>query len=525
VTDSTVADAKTPIRQHRLITRLIASAGKRGRQALSFLSGDVGLLAGSLVVAAFSLLLPSGLGSDPAQWVLWGKEIDHLSLSTAQSWTAWKPGAVLFTQIFGLLGEHASTLWMFTSRTGYVLAFAIAFRLTAQLVRNAPVGDAADRRPPALIAGGTAAVWIMLVGDVHLVMFGFSEGLLVALGLLSVDRALRDKPREAILFGLAAGLFRPEFMIVTAWLVLPSLRQDRRLLGLMLLGAAAVVAAWVVPDWIGSGDALNNPHIQRAYVQRYPGTSGGNPLLSLESVASQLRKLAALFLPMGCAVAWFLRRKGYVQPFRVLMAGLVALVPFVAGTLMGAPVVGRYGISADSMFVVVSAVGIGVSLAYLASRLAAGGLARNALVASSVAGFSALGVLQLARVVPKELAAGQTQQQLFDGLPVAIRAAGGPAAVVRCGEVVRLIPWDATITSRLGLRIEQLSRNGGPADPLNQSPILDGTYFEPTPSSIPNAIDLDYATGEAFKKMPGVSLRAEAGHWRVWQRCAPATRY
>jgi hypothetical protein len=151
-------------------------------------------------------------------------------------------------------------------------------------------------------------------------------------------------------------------------------------------------------------------------------------------------------------------------------------------------------------------------------------LARNALVAFSVAGFSALGVLQLARVVPKELAAGQTQQQLFDGLPIAIRAAGGPAAIVKCGEVVRLIPWDATITSRLGLRIEQLSRNGGPADPLNRSPILDGTYFEPTPSSIPNAIDLDYASGVSFKKLPGVSLRAQAGQWRIWQRCAPAAR-
>jgi hypothetical protein len=35
---------------------------------------------------------------------------------------------------------------------------------------------------------------------------------------------------------------------------------------------------------------------------------------------------------------------------------------------------------------------------------------------------------------------------------------------------------------------------------------------------------LDEAMGEAFKKMPGVSLRAGAGHWRVWQRCAQAAR-
>jgi len=519
-----MAAAKTPIRQHRLITRLIASAGKRGRQVLAFLSGDLGLLAGSLVVAAFSLLLPSGLGSDPAQWVLWGKEIDHLSLSTAQSWTAWKPGAVLFTQVFGLFGEHASTLWMFTSRTGCVMAIAVAFRLTAQLVRNAPVGQAADRRLPALIAGGTAAVWVLLVGDVHLVMFGFSEGLLVALGLLSVDRALRDKPREAILFGLAAGLFRPEFMIVPAWLVLRSLREDRQLLKLMVFGAAAVVAAWLIPDWIGSGDALNNPHIQSAYIQRYPSTSGGNPLRSLEAAGAQLRKFVLLVLPLGCVVAWTLRGKGYEQPFKVLTAGAVGLIPFVAGAALGGPVVGRFAIAADALFPIVSACGIGVSLAYLSGRLAAGSLARAAFAAFSVAAFSALGVLQLARVVPKELTAGQTQQQLFDGLAVAIRAAGGPAAVVKCGEVVRLIPWDATITSRLGLRIEQLSRNGGPGDPLNRSPILDGTYFEPTPSSIPNAIDLDYASGVSFKKLPGVSLRAQVGQWRIWQRCAPAAR-
>src|SRR5690349_22767192 len=67
-------DAAIPIRSAR---RATASA--------------VGLLtAGCGAIAALSLLLPSALTYDPMSWLIWGREIAHLDLSTTYG-PSWKP--------------------------------------------------------------------------------------------------------------------------------------------------------------------------------------------------------------------------------------------------------------------------------------------------------------------------------------------------------------------------------------------------------------------------------------------------
>src|SRR3954464_8927873 len=85
-----------------------------------------------LGLTALSFLAPSTPTYDPWAWIIWGREIVHLDLSTVGG-PSWKPLPVLFTAPFSLFGDAAPDLWLVVARAGALLALAMTFRLARRL--------------------------------------------------------------------------------------------------------------------------------------------------------------------------------------------------------------------------------------------------------------------------------------------------------------------------------------------------------------------------------------------------------
>ena len=99
----------------------------------AWLTGTLLVVVGCLALAALSLLAPSAPTYDPWSWIIWGREVVHLDLSTVGG-PSWKPLPVLFTAPFALLGNSAApALWLVIARAGALLALVMAFRLARRL--------------------------------------------------------------------------------------------------------------------------------------------------------------------------------------------------------------------------------------------------------------------------------------------------------------------------------------------------------------------------------------------------------
>ncbi|HSD77936.1 MAG TPA: hypothetical protein VLA98_11040, partial [Solirubrobacteraceae bacterium] len=65
-----------------------------------------------LLLTALSFLFPSAPTYDPWAWIVWGREVVHLDLSTVDG-PSWKPLPMLFTTPLALAGGLAPDLWLF----------------------------------------------------------------------------------------------------------------------------------------------------------------------------------------------------------------------------------------------------------------------------------------------------------------------------------------------------------------------------------------------------------------------------
>ena len=199
-----------------------------------------------LALAALSMIGPFAPTYDPWAWIIWGREILHLDLSTVDG-PSWKPLPVLLTTPFALFGGLAPALWVFVARAGTIAGVVLLFRL--------------GRRFGGLPAAFAAAVpyalawWTLRNGGL-----GSSEGLLVALVLLGVERQLDGRPRSAFLCLLGAALLRPEAWPFLGLYGLWLLWREPALRRLVIAGFAAIPALWFLPEWWGSGDPLRAMH-------------------------------------------------------------------------------------------------------------------------------------------------------------------------------------------------------------------------------------------------------------------------
>src|SRR5215213_6324625 len=165
-------------------------------------------------LAALSLLVVAPAPSyDPWMWLLWGREVAEGALDTRDG-PAFKPLPVAVCALLTPLGQAAPVLWVFLVRTAALLAVWLAWRLGRRLTDGSVLGGAA------------AAVGVLLCGR----LLGFSASgaepaLVLAAALGGVEAWAAGRERVAVAVALAAAL---------------------------------APAAWLVPEWLGSGDVLRS---------------------------------------------------------------------------------------------------------------------------------------------------------------------------------------------------------------------------------------------------------------------------
>jgi hypothetical protein len=373
-----------------------------------------------LALTALTFLIPSAPTYDPWAWIVWGREILHLDLSTVDG-PSWKPLPVLLTTPFALFGGIAPDLWLFVARAGAIAGVVMAFRVARRL-GGVPAGAAA--------AGAyVVAPWMLRNSAL-----GNSEGLLVALGLAAADRHLAGRTRHAFLFGIGAALLRPE-----AWplIGLYGLWLFWRDPGARKLVAAAFVSLpllWLLPELWGSGDLLRAAH--RAHNPR-----ANSAAFSDDPIREVVRQFAtmltpALWIGLGALVAMMALRLGSGRRERrvaigLALAGAVWVGEVAVMTNDGFSGNARYLIMPAAIACVLAGTGIGWLVRALPARWFASGAAVAALSLVAAVAFAAPSVDRLEAV----RASVYYQARLTDGLAGAIAQAGGPDRLKSCGTI------------------------------------------------------------------------------------------
>jgi len=376
------------------------------------------IVAASVAVAALTLLAPHAPGYDPWAWLIWGRELAQGGLSTVDG-PAFKPLPVLVDAgLWRLAGDEAAPgLWLLLARAGALAGAGLAARLAFRL--------AGGSWPAGLVAGGGV---LLTAGYAWHGAVGNAEGLALACGVLAVGLALDGRPRPALAAGAALALVRPESWVLLAAYAVWIGRRQEALRPWLAGGAAAVLALWFVPEWLGSGDPLRSGDRARVPNAGAPATA------AIPAWAALRAGLALPLLPvLVCAL---------VAPGRARVPALLGLVWILEVALMaqllgtsGEP---RYSLPGAALIAISGAVG-GIGLARGAWR------ARGLLPAWPAAGrvvAGALGAVLLATVVFRApVTAGELRRagdlaELTGSLPQAISEAGGRGRVLGCGTPV-----------------------------------------------------------------------------------------
>jgi len=209
---------------------------------------------------------------DPWAWLLWGREIAHGTLSTAEG-PAFKPLTVAVCTLLAPLGDLAPEAWVIVARAGTVLAVVLGFRLGREL---------------AGIAGGLlAAVAVALTGDlIGYSAAGAEPGWTIALALLAFEARRADRPRAALACAVGCALLRVEawpFLLAFGIVLWRQRPQDRALLAAC---AVAVPALWFIPEWLGSGDVLRSGARARVPNPGQPATEAFPAFAALREAAT-----------------------------------------------------------------------------------------------------------------------------------------------------------------------------------------------------------------------------------------------
>jgi hypothetical protein len=386
------------------------------------------LLLACLALAALASLLPAGPTYDPWAWIIWGREITEGALDT-RTGPSWKPLPVLFTTPFALAGDEAAPdLWLLIAQAGGLLAFAFTYRLAARLAGW----------PAGLIAAGG-----LVLADEFIRNFarGNSEGLLVGLCLWAIERHLDGRRRDAFLLGVAAGLLRPELwpflLLYGLWLMWTRPRTRVLVVGCGLL----TVLAWIVPEYLGSGDFM------RAAARAREPNPASAAFADFPFAETFRRAGAVLMAPLllgaviALARAW--RERDHV---RLLLGAIAATLMVAVAAMTQAGFAGNLRYVALPAALVCVLAGAGwVELVRDAGRRfgRAGAVALAALLAAAAAPF----VLADVDKLRFDLDVVRAESELYDRLPPIVADSGGAPALLRCGPVyappfeVQAVAW------------------------------------------------------------------------------------
>jgi hypothetical protein len=451
-----------------------------------------------LALTALTFLIPSAPTYDPWAWIVWGREILHLDLSTVDG-PSWKPLPVLLTTPFALFGGLAPDLWLFVARAGAIAGVVMAFRVARRL-GGVPAGAAA--------AGAyVVAPWMLRNSAL-----GNSEGLLVALGLAAVDRHLAGRTRHAFLLGIGAALLRPEaWPLIGLYGVWLFWREP----GARKLVAAAFVSLpvlWLLPELWGSGDLLRAAH--RAHNPR-----ANSAAFAEDPVREVVRQFGTMLTPalwvgLGALVLMLVLRLGSGRRERraavgLALAGAVWVGEVAVMTNDGFSGNSRYLIMPAAVACVLAGTGIGWLVRAFPARWLGGALAIALVSVAAAVGFAAPSVDRLDAV----RASVYYQARLTDGLSGAIAQAGGADRLKACGTAYTGAFQVPSVAWFLGEHTTAVRSASAPGDAAPEAPAV-ALRSKTTAGSRYAVPNIDSLGGEA-----GVQTFAIAGGWRIVGRC------
>jgi hypothetical protein len=434
-----------------------------------------------IAVAALSLLAPWTPTYDPWAWLVWGREVGGLELDTAAG-PAWKPLPVLATTALAPFGGAAPALWLVLSRAAGLFAVVLAFRLAARISGG----------HGGWFAGAVAALGLLAtVGFLRGVAGGTSEGLLVALLLLAVDRHLAGRRDQALALMAAASLLRPEVWpflgLYAAWLWRRR-NGSRRLVAVLL---PLVPLLWFAPELWGSGNLLRSSERARIPEPGQPALAERPALDTLDGFATMV-PLPVLLGALAVAVLAVRRR----EPLPLALAGAGAAWVAIVAAMSEA------GYSGEQRYLLVAAACAAVLAGAGAGRLYDAALERAPrLVAPAGALLLALAVAvsaPAARRLGDDLAYAA---ELRSDLAVAVERAGGPERLRACGPLYAGRSRFPLVAWHVGSHISDLA-----LEPRTPGVVLRSrlTADAPTTPALP----------------AGFHLLARAGAWEVHAACA-----
>jgi hypothetical protein len=384
------------------------------------------LLAACLALAGLSLLLPSEPSYDPFAWLVWGREIAHGELDTTGG-SSWKPLPVVFTVLFAPFSELDDAmprlLWMLVARTGALFALVLAFRLASRLAGGGPAGA----------AGGTlAAATLFLLPDwFQFGAHGSEAPWAVALMLWAIWRHLDGRRDHAFLLGVLASLLRPELAPFLGLYALWLWWAERGLRLLIACSLALAAAAWLVPEWIGSGNPLDGGR-QATSEPVWSLSHDERPWLSALELAHDHAGLLVELLALA-AVAWalFAGRRAPLVLAAVVAAEAALFAAMTQAGFSGNP---RYVLPALTLACVLAGVG--------AARILAGAgrlTARPSVAIGTAAAAAGLAVVaapfvdgRIERLRDEAREVG-VRMDMHRDLAEAVDRLGGAAAVTALG--------------------------------------------------------------------------------------------
>jgi hypothetical protein len=405
--------------------------------------------AGCVVLAALSLRIARQPTYDPTAWLLWGREIVHGDLSTT-SGPSWKPLPMLVTVPAALLGDGGQQdVWLIVARTGLLGAAVLACRLAWRL--EGPVAG--------LIA---AAALLLSSGYTSRTFRGDSEGLLVALTLGAVEAHLAGRRWVAFALLVGTALLRPEMWLFAGlyglWLAVAGGPREHRARTVAIVAGtgAFVVAAWLVPEEIGSGRLL------RAASRALEPVAG--------SPATASRPFVATFTNAAPVLPWPIYAGGLAYVAAAVVARrragralALALAVIATALMVIVALMAEMGFTGNSRYLTVPIAITGIlggAGLVAGARLAWARLPRwpALLVIAVGAAVAAPYFATAVRGTRHQIRAGMRYESTaYDVLSQAIARAGGRKAVLACGPVVTQWFDVQTIARDLGVHSSRVT--------------------------------------------------------------------
>jgi hypothetical protein len=413
--------------------------------------GIVLLVLACAALAAASLLLPSSPTYDPWAWLVWGRNVADLDLVVGTA-PSWKPLPVLFTTVFSFAGDAAPALWLLVSRAGALLAVGMAARLAARW-------SGGRLR---WLAGCAAAAGLLLVHEyLRRSAVGNVEPLMVAFGLLAIERHLDGHRRQALALGTLAGLVRPEIWPFLGAYCVYLWFADRRGRVPVVAAISLIALLWFGGALWGSGDAFQPSHVVLVEGRPTPGAqTQHHGLRAFSDFAGMLPIPVIVLAVLGVGLS-LKPRSPARTPVAVAASAIGAWVTILAVMVeRGYTVIPRYLFLPAALAAILAGIGMARATELLAGtrpppwRLAAIGTI-------AVAAAAALSVSEL-RLLRSDARAVDDQVERDRDLADAVELAGGAEAVRACGSLVTAWFEKSALAWQLGVDLPDVTARGRP---------------------------------------------------------------